>query len=164
MRRMVPRRTGHIVNVASLAGRVGFPHLATYCATKHGVVGLSEAVRAELRGTGVEVSVVLPGIVRTELSAGLHDSKAVKTVSAEDVAAEVVDALKKPRFDVFVPRSSGGLIAATGLVPRRVREAISRALGSDDALLKTDHSKRAEYEARAAASAPAAEEHEQVPS
>jgi NAD(P)-dependent dehydrogenase (short-subunit alcohol dehydrogenase family) len=158
MRRMVPRRTGHIVNVASLAGRVGFPHLATYCATKHGVVGLSEAVRSELRGTGVEVSVVMPGIVKTELAAGLHDSKAVKTVSPEDVAAEVVSALKKPRFDVFVPRSSGALIGSTNFVPRRVREAIARALGSDDALLKTDLSKRQEYEARAAASAPAAEE------
>ena len=44
MRRMVPRRTGHIVNLSSIAGRSGFPHLATYCATKHGVVGLSEAV------------------------------------------------------------------------------------------------------------------------
>lgn len=158
MRRMVPRRTGHIVNVASLAGRVGFPHLATYCATKHGVVGLSEAVRSELRGTGVEVSVVMPGIVRTELAAGLHDSKAVKTVLPEDVAAEVVSALKTPRFDVFVPRSSGGLIAATNLIPRRIREPISRALGSDDALLKADRSRRADYEARAAASAPAADE------
>jgi short-subunit dehydrogenase len=164
MRRMVPRRTGHIVNVASLAGRVGFPHLATYCATKHGVVGLSEAVRSELRGTGVEVSVVMPGIVKTELSAGLHDARGVKTVSPEDVAAEVVDALETARFDVFVPRSSGGLITATSLVPRRVREAIARALGSDDALLKADRNQRREYEARAAASAPAADEREQVPS
>ena len=57
MRRMKPRGTGHIVNVASSAGKSGFPNLATYCATKHGVVGLSEAVRIELRGTGVEVSV-----------------------------------------------------------------------------------------------------------
>jgi NAD(P)-dependent dehydrogenase (short-subunit alcohol dehydrogenase family) len=158
MRRMVPRRTGHIVNVASLAGRVGFPYLATYCATKHGVVGLSEAVRSELRGTGVEVSVVMPGIVRTELAEGLHDAKAVKTVLPEDVAAEVVSALEVPRFDVFVPRSSGGLIAATHLLPRRVREAVSRALGSDDALLKADRGRRAAYEARAAASAPAAAE------
>ena len=50
--------------------RPGVPNLATYCATKHGVVGLSEAVRFELRGTGVEISVVMPGIVRTELAAG----------------------------------------------------------------------------------------------
>jgi NAD(P)-dependent dehydrogenase (short-subunit alcohol dehydrogenase family) len=164
MRRMVPRGTGHIVNVASLAGRVGFPHLATYCATKHGVIGLSEAVRAELRGTGVEVSVVMPGIVRTELAAGLHDSKAVKSVSPEEVAAEVLGALRKPRFDVFVPRSSGALIGSTNFVPRRVREGIARALGSDDALLKTDRAQRREYEARAAASAPAAEDREQIPS
>src|SRR4051794_32302200 len=70
MRRMVPRGTGHIVQLASVAGRSGLPHLATYCATKHGVVGLSEAVRVELRDTGVEVSVVMPSIVRTELTTG----------------------------------------------------------------------------------------------
>ena len=64
MRRMVPRRTGHIVNVSSVAGRSGFPYLATYCATKHGVVGLSEAARVELRDTGVEVSVVMPSVVQ----------------------------------------------------------------------------------------------------
>ena len=68
MRRMVPRRTGHIVNLSSIAGRSGFPYLATYCATKHGVVGLSEAARVELRDTGVEVSVVMPSVVRTELT------------------------------------------------------------------------------------------------
>src|SRR5215203_693664 len=60
MRRMKPRGTGHIVNIASSAGKTGYPHLASYCATKHGVVGLSEGARAELRGTGVEVSVVMP--------------------------------------------------------------------------------------------------------
>src|SRR3954451_11243227 len=62
MRRMRPRGSGHIVNLASMAGKSGFPHLATYCAAKPGVVGLSEAVRAEVRGTGIEVSVVMPGL------------------------------------------------------------------------------------------------------
>ncbi|MEA2281592.1 MAG: hypothetical protein QOK21_2199 [Solirubrobacteraceae bacterium] len=158
MRRMVPRASGHIVNVASLAGRSGFPNLATYCATKHGVVGLSEAVRGELRGTGVEISVVMPGIVRTELSAGLKDARGVKTLTPEDVAAEIVSALEIPRFDVFVPRSTGPLIAITGALPRRLRESIARALGADDAAGKADRSVRAAYEARAARSAPAAEE------
>jgi NAD(P)-dependent dehydrogenase (short-subunit alcohol dehydrogenase family) len=158
MRRMVPRGTGHIVNVASLAGRSGFPNLATYCATKHGVVGLSEAVRGELGGTGVEISVVMPGIVRTELSAGLKDARGVKTLAPEDVAAEIVSALEVPRFDVFVPRSTGPLIAVTGALPRRLREGIARALGADDTAGKADRSVRAAYEARAARSAPAAEE------
>ena len=157
MRRMVPRRTGHIVNVASVAGRLGTPHLATYCATKHGVVGLSEAVRAELRDTGVEISVVMPSVVNTELAAGLADSR-VKTIEPEDVAAEVVSALQKPRFDVFVPRSTGTLIDLTMPLPRRWREAFARWMKADRPLLDANRSARAAYEARAAASAPAADE------
>ena len=54
--RMERRGTGHIVNIASQAGKGGFPGGATYCGTKHFVVGVSEAVRAELRDTGIEVS------------------------------------------------------------------------------------------------------------
>jgi NAD(P)-dependent dehydrogenase (short-subunit alcohol dehydrogenase family) len=157
MRRMVPRGKGHIVQLSSIAGRTGLPHLATYCATKHGVIGLSEAVRAELRGTGVEVSVVMPSIVRTELTAGLVEARGVKSVAAEDVAAEIVSALKVPRFDVFIPRSTGPLVALGAALPRRARESLARALKADEALLKTDRTARAAYEARAAASAPAAE-------
>ena len=157
MRRMVPRGTGHIVNMASIAGRSGFPHLATYCATKHGVVGLSEAARVELRNTGVEVSVVMPSIVRTELAAGLADSR-VKAVEVDEVAREVLSALRRPRFDVFVPRSNGPLVQLTSPLPRRAREAIGRWLKADQSLLKADRSARAAYEARAAASAPAADE------
>jgi NAD(P)-dependent dehydrogenase (short-subunit alcohol dehydrogenase family) len=155
MRRMVPRGTGHIVQLSSIAGRSGLPRLATYSATKHGVVGLSEAVRAELRGTGVEVSVVMPAIVRTELSTGLVEARGVKSVAAEDVAAAIVAALRFPRFDVFVPRSTGPLVALGSALPRRMREGLARALKADQALLKTDRTARAAYEERAAASAPA---------
>jgi NAD(P)-dependent dehydrogenase (short-subunit alcohol dehydrogenase family) len=157
VRRMRPRGTGHIVNVASSAGKSGFPHLATYCATKHGVVGLSEAVRAELRGSGVEISVVMPNIVQTELSAGLVETPAFKNSTVDDVADAVVDALKFARFDVFVPKSIGPTVAVLNLVPRRAREAIGRALKIDRALVEADHGARAAYEARAAASAPAAD-------
>src|SRR5215210_5962619 len=138
IRRMKPRGTGHIVNVASSAGKTGFPNLATYCATKHGVVGLSEAVRAELRGTGVEISVVMPGIVKTELSTGLVATPAFKSSTVEDVAAAVLDALKFPRFDVYVPKSIGPTWALTNLIPRRGRDALGRALKLDRALLDAD--------------------------
>ena len=70
LERMEPRNSGHIVNIASQAGKGGFPGGATYCATKHAVVGLSEAVRAELDGTDIEVSCVMPAVVNTELAAG----------------------------------------------------------------------------------------------
>jgi NAD(P)-dependent dehydrogenase (short-subunit alcohol dehydrogenase family) len=157
VRRMKPRGTGHIVNVASSAGKTGVPNLATYCATKHGVVGLSEAVRFELRGTGVEISVVMPGIVRTELAAGLVETRGFKITTPEEVADLVVEALEFPRFDVFVPKSIGPTWAALQVVPRRAREAIARALKVDRALLDADRDARAAYEARAAASAPGAE-------
>ena len=157
VRRMRPRGTGHIVNVASSAGKSGFPNLATYCASKHGVVGLSEAVRAELRGSGVEVSVVMPGIVKTELSTGLVETRAFKSSTPEAVAEAVVDALKFGRFDVYVPKSIGPTVAFFNLWPRRAREAVGRALRLDRALLDADRAARATYEARAAASAPAAE-------
>jgi NAD(P)-dependent dehydrogenase (short-subunit alcohol dehydrogenase family) len=161
MRRMAPRRSGHIVNVASVAGRVGFPHLATSCATKHGVVGLSEAVRAELRGTGVEVSVVMPSLVNTELTSGISQAK-VKTIEPEEVANAVVAALQVPRFDVFVPKATGRLVGLGAILPRRAREAVARVVGGDDVTRGADPAARAAYEARAARSAPAAEDREQT--
>jgi NAD(P)-dependent dehydrogenase (short-subunit alcohol dehydrogenase family) len=159
MRRMRPRHTGHIVNVSSLAGRAPAPGLATYVATKHGVIGLSESVRAELRGSGVEVTVVMPGFARTELATGVPDLRGVKRVTPEEIAAATVHALKVPRFDVWVPRRLGPLIAFGAILPRSWREAVSRAMNSDH-VANTDRTARAAYEARAAESAPAAAEAE----
>lgn len=68
--RFQPRGKGTIINVASLAGVTGFPALATYCASKHAVLGFSESIAGEMRPHGVDVVVVLPGVVRTELSDG----------------------------------------------------------------------------------------------
>jgi NADP-dependent 3-hydroxy acid dehydrogenase YdfG len=91
--RMERRGTGHVVNLASQAGKAGFPGGATYCGTKHFVVGVSEAVRAELRDTGVEISVVMPAVVNTELGSGLPETRAIKKIEPEDVANAIVDAL-----------------------------------------------------------------------
>ena len=82
------------MNIASQAGKGGFPGGATYCATKHAVVGLSEAVRAELRDTGVEVSCVMPAVVNTELGSGLVETRGVKVSEPSDVADAIVDALE----------------------------------------------------------------------
>jgi NAD(P)-dependent dehydrogenase (short-subunit alcohol dehydrogenase family) len=157
VKRMKPRRTGHIVNVASLAGRAGAPGLATYCATKHGVIGLSEAVRAELRGTGVEVTVVMPGFAKTELAAGVPDLRMVPRVSPQAIAAQTIEALKVPRFDVWAPRRLAAIITAGAMMPRTWREAVSRAMNSTK-VADSDQRARAAYEQRAARSAPAAEE------
>lgn len=158
VRRMRPRGAGHIVNISSMAGKSGFPGGATYCATKHGVVGLSESVRYELRGSGVEVSCVLPAIVRTELASGLGESSAIKPVAPEDVAAAVVRALSRPRFDVYVPASLDIVGRITRLLPRRAGEWITHALGGDRILSGGIGSvARKNYEDRAAHSAPRVE-------
>lgn len=157
VRRMRPRGTGHIVNVASAAGKAGFPGGATYCATKHGVVGLSEAVRVELRGSGVEISVVMPGIVRTELATGLTDSRFIKPVAASDVAAAIVKTLQRPRFDVYVPRSLDATFRFTRILPRAAAEWVARTFKGDQVLFAASPEARREYEARAAASAPGAD-------
>ncbi len=64
---MRSRGAGNIVNIASLAGRRGMPPLGGYCATKFAVVGLTEALRVELFGSGVKVSLVMPGVIDTPM-------------------------------------------------------------------------------------------------
>ncbi len=154
--RLRPRAGGHIVNIASQAGKGGVPGIATYSATKHAVVGLSEAVRQELRGSGVEVSCVMPTVVNTELTAGVGQ-RLVKPVEAEDVAGEIADALEAPRFDVWVPRANGALFKFVGLLPRGVREAIGRLMKIDKLMTEVDHGARRAYEERAAQSEPGLE-------
>jgi NAD(P)-dependent dehydrogenase (short-subunit alcohol dehydrogenase family) len=150
LRRFLPRGRGHLVNIASSAGKVGFPGGATYCATKHAVVGLSEAIRAEVRDTDIAVSVVMPVVVNTELGSGLPEARGFKPVEPEDVAGAIVQAIQADRFDVFVPRAFGAMIRLQALVPRWVMETVSRALKGDQVLAHPDHAVRAAYEARIA--------------
>jgi short-subunit dehydrogenase len=147
LERFVPRRTGPLVNISSIAGRAGVAGGATYSASKFAVYGLSEALRAELHGSGIEVSVVMPIGVNTELYSGLPQMRGFKTPEPEDVAEAIISALQRPRFDVYVPRSMGALIRAGALMPRKGLEAFTRLMGAD-ALTGPDHNIRAAYEAR----------------
>ncbi len=153
--RMQRRNSGHLVNIASQAGKAGFPGGATYCGTKHFVVGVSEAVRAELRGTNIEVSCVMPAVVKTELGSGLPETRAIKPIEPEDVADAIVAALEHPKFDVWVPRESAVISKVMNLLPRGGREGIARLLKADKVLAEPDTRVRAAYEDRAAHSEPA---------
>jgi NADP-dependent 3-hydroxy acid dehydrogenase YdfG len=155
--RFIQRNNGHLVNIASTAGKAGFPGGATYCGTKHFVVGVSEAVRAELDKTAVEVSCVMPGVVNTELATGLVQARGVKNINPEDVADAIVAALERPRFDVFVPKSIGPINTFMGLLPRGGRERIAKALKADKVLAAADPNARKAYELRAANSDPGLE-------
>ena len=158
--RLLGRPEGHLVNVASSAGKLAPPGIATYTATKHAVVGLTEAVRAEHAGSGLEFSIVMPGVVKTEMIAGYEDTRGVRQIEPADVAEAIVDALRRPRVDVFVPRSLGPIARVLLVLPRPVREALNRAFKVDRVTWHADRSARGAYEARAAASDPA---HEPAP-
>jgi NADP-dependent 3-hydroxy acid dehydrogenase YdfG len=165
LERFQRRGSGHLVNIASTAGKAGFPGGATYCATKHAVVGLSEAIRAEVHETAIDVSVVMPVVVNTELGSGLAETRGFKKVEPEDVANAIVDALQTGRYEVFVPKSVSGLFRLKAIVPTRVMEAVARALKGDQVLANPDRAARAAYEARMleTVGAPATAEREAQP-
>ncbi len=150
LKRFLPRGRGHLVNIASSAGKVGAAGGATYSATKFGVVGLSEAIRTEVRATGIRVSIVMPVGVNTELYSGLPALRGFATAEPEDVADAIVEALQTGRVDVYVPRSLGRTLRMASLVPRRVADLITRLTKGDQVLLSADPARRAAYEQRTA--------------
>ena len=144
---MLARRHGHIVNIASVGGLQSNPGIAVYCATKFGVVGFSEALRSELAGTGVQVSVICPGLIRTGIAErgvmrGLPRARvdAMMTLGASParVGRATVGAIRRNRaltvvtvhgrmvawWSRHVPRSYRSLRAVVG---RRQRKEIAAA-------------------------------------
>jgi short-subunit dehydrogenase len=154
--RMIPRDRGHIVNIASQAGKFGIPGGATYSATKHAVVGLTEAVRGELRlmGASVDLSYVMPYIVNTELGGGLGDARGFNNLEPSDVAEAIVDALRSRTVEVWVPKNTRRTYQLSTILPRRISEGIGRITKTDRVLASADVEHRRAYELRAAASAP----------
>lgn len=151
--RMLPRGRGHVVNLASLAGELPFPGLSTYCGAKHAVLGFSDAVRKEVRGTGVHVSSVLPTLTNTQLASGTSGMKGFRQVQPEEIAEAVVGLIEKPRPRVRVTKVSGWLVQAQGFIPGRVFEFVSRYFGVESQFLgDLDATARAAYEERARAS------------
>jgi NADP-dependent 3-hydroxy acid dehydrogenase YdfG len=146
--RMIEHGRGHVVNIASAAGKGGYAGAATYCATKHAVVGLTEALRGELTGTPVNLSLVMPGAVRTELTSGMPEVRGARPVEPEDVASAIVRAIERPRFEVFVPRSIGRASRLLAAMPDPLRQAVRRYAKADEVLFDADLRARAAYLAR----------------
>jgi NADP-dependent 3-hydroxy acid dehydrogenase YdfG len=153
LERMLPRNSGHIVNISSQAGRWGTPGGATYSATKHAVVGLSEAVRAELRlmRADIDVSYVMPFVVNTELGSGLQRARGMPILQPSEVADAIVQALRHGLVDVWVPRSAKRSYMASTLTPRPIAESFVKLLKAE-VLANADVLARRDYELRAAGS------------
>src|ERR1700738_5365002 len=83
--RMAPRGHGHVINIASLAGELYIVGLATYCASKHAVLGFTDSARLEYRAAGVKFSAVLPTFVNTELASGTPGTKGFRNAEPAEI-------------------------------------------------------------------------------
>ncbi len=90
---MVEARWGRIINIASTAGKVGFAYTAAYCASKHGLIGLTRALSLEMATLGVTVNAICPGFVRTDMASEAARNIAKKTGKSEGDATKWLEAL-----------------------------------------------------------------------
>jgi hypothetical protein len=128
---MIAQRSGHIVNMASVAGWVGTPTYSIYAATKFGVRGFSEALRREVAPWGIRVSAIYPGGVATAF--GSHARIKRRTglttpgwleLSPEAVARAVLGLVRRPRPSLIIPFAFRLAAYANQLFPRLVDWAV----------------------------------------
>ncbi len=148
--RMLPRGEGQIVNISSGLGRTPAAGTVSYCASKYAVAGLTDALRAELGGSGVELHLILPSLTATDMAAGAKRLRGMRLVKPERVAAAIVEALQTGRREVYLPRRLGWLIGLQAITPPRLVSALRRMLGVDRMFTRVDPLARAAYEARIA--------------
>ena len=114
---------GALVGVASIAGWRGLPGNAAYCASKGGLMRYLESLRAELRGTGLQVSTVSPGYLRTALTAG-NTFAMPGLLEPEEAARTLLQRVARGAEHVVLPRRIGWLSRALALLPARVHDAL----------------------------------------
>jgi NAD(P)-dependent dehydrogenase (short-subunit alcohol dehydrogenase family) len=142
------RGFGRIVNISSIGGRIGVPHLAPYCSSKFALTGFSDTVRAELAPLGIRITTVSPGLMRTgsPLNAeikGQHrkeyawfavaDSLPGLSIGAERAAAQIIEACRygDPELTISIPARAAVLLnAVSPALVARLSELVVRMLPS----------------------------------
>ncbi len=129
---MVKRGSGHVVNICSMAGKVAVPNLGPYCATKFALVGLTDSLRQELKGTGVKCTIVNPGYISTGMFEGSKPPFITRWLDPQKVADALLQGVKKNKGEVFMPRFVGWLSGfARGLGMPRFNDVVFAILGAD---------------------------------
>jgi short-subunit dehydrogenase len=143
---MRQKKTGRIVNISSIGGKVSVPHLVPYSASKFALVGLSKGLRAELMKEGIKVTTVCPGLMRTGSPRnadfkGKHrfeyawfsisDALPLLTVSAENAARQIVHACKRGQAELVISIPAKIAVLFDSLFP----EAMSQMLALTNRLL-----------------------------
>ncbi|WP_123026317.1 SDR family oxidoreductase [Mycolicibacterium stellerae] len=143
---MIGRGRGHIVNVASMAGKLVIPGMAVYNASKFAAVGLSAAVREEYRDSGVSVTTVLPSAVRTRLTSGVPLGRGLPTVEPEAVARAIVGSVASRRAEITVPRYLAGWDLLSAAAPNALMSLARKVIRDRRALTSVEHDVRGAYE------------------
>ena len=153
------QRSGRVVNISSIGGKIGVPHLAPYCASKFALTGLSDAMRAELLKDGIYVTTVCPGLMRTGSPfnawfKGNHraefawfvisDSMPVATIDARRAAAQVIDACRYGDAELVITLPAKLAVVANALMPGTAASILALANqllpGPEDNADTTSHS------------------------
>jgi short-subunit dehydrogenase len=137
---MITAGAGHIVNISSVAGMMGMPHLSGYCASKFAMNGFSECLYYELKPLGIHVSLICPGPVRTGFSRGFAYSrpKSPEFLILEPGAVSrlVIGAIEQKKFQVVMPWSLALIARAARAAPDIFRAIARRAFRSSQVLEK----------------------------
>ena len=129
--KMLEQKAGHIVNVASVAGSFGLPGIASYCASKFAMLGFSEGLYHELKGSGVGITVVSPIMVRTNF----FDHPSFKSIpkysptslSSKTVAKAIVKASNSPRLEIIIPPFVRGAVWLKHTLPYLINPILGAA-------------------------------------
>ncbi len=100
---MVKRKSGHVVNMCSIAGKVAVPYMGAYCATKHALVAITDSIRMELRGSGVNFTIVNPGYIATGMFEGAKPPIITRWVEPQKVSDALLVAVKRNQAEIFEP-------------------------------------------------------------
>ena len=127
---MIKQGQGHIINIASVAGKTGFPKISGYAAAKHAVVGFSESCYFDLQPKGIHVSVINPSSVDTNFfehetwKQFPHEERHKTMASSEHIAKIILQTIKTKPFEVFTSKDAELKNVGKNLLPKFYRKKV----------------------------------------
>ena len=122
---MVKRGTGHLVVISSLAAYRGLPKSAAYCASKAAVSAFFESLRLDLQPRGIDVTIIHPGFIKTQLTAGRH-AQMPFLMELEDAVTKIIGAIEKRKKSYAFPWQLASIVRAGMIMPNFMYDWISR--------------------------------------
>ena len=139
---MIEKKTGHIVNVASVAASFGLPGIASYCASKFAMLGFSEGLKHELKNSGVGITVVSPIMVKTNFFEHPSFENMPKfsptSLSSKTVAKAILQAANSPRLEIIVPSVIRGAVWMKNTFPYFINPILGKSFKKQLDSIKKD--------------------------